>query len=63
MQDCLVRLDTKRLEAAIRNKNKTEMKACESVVFGGVETIGLDSATNRIVIVSPTGQLSMADSA
>ena len=31
-QDCLVRLDTKRLEAAIKNKNKTEMYACESVV-------------------------------
>ena len=38
------------------------MKACESVVCQNVGTIGLDSTSNRIVIVSPDGRLFMADS-
>ena len=38
------------------------MLACESVVCQNVETIGLDSVSKRIVVVSPDGILFMADS-
>ena len=37
------------------------MRDCESVVYKNVETIGLDSASIRIVVVSSYGRLFMAD--
>ena len=56
-QSTLVKVDTKRLFAAIKGKNKQEMLRSESVVCKDAETISFDAVSKSVTVLSSAGVL------
>ena len=60
-QSTLVKIDTKRLFAAIESNNKQEMLLSESVVCKDAETISLDAVSKSVTVLSSEGVLFLSD--